>query len=291
MQTPHMYGTIVTEAPEGFVPYHQWPEYKLETDVPTFLGPRKVGVDPVGMYRRFWPIVVEEYISDKEPVLVDSDPKKISANRVLMWQRLFRTDTPAGWKRLAIKPRELEGFALLESAYYVAQWSESARRYRKKWREHFLNKECVVEKISAEDFKAAYVASDIKPYIRRLYTDMVTRKLAAGAPMQFFAARDIRTKTIISAMAVINSPTCHGSFYLCGFISKKYEHVPAMVGLMDAWHAESLASGIRFLHFGRFWQKGDPEDWKGFSTFKAKFGLHYISYPPALWRFVRGKLF
>ena len=291
LPAPHMYGTIVTEAPEGFVPYHQWPEYSLVSDVPTFLAPRKVGIDPVGMYRRFWPLVVEEYISDKEPVLADSDPEGISLNRALIWQRLFRTDTPGGWRVFSQKPPQLEGFVLLDRADYFTTWSESARRYRKKWRENFLDRKFTVEKISAEEFKTNYTASDIKPLIRKLYTDTVARKLAGGAPMQFFAAREIHTKIIAAAMAVVNSPTHKGSHYLCGFISQKYEHVPAMVGLMDTWHETSLATGIRFLHFGRFWQKGDPEDWKGFSTFKAKFGLQYISYPPALWRFVRGRLF
>jgi hypothetical protein len=287
-----MYGEVITQAPNGFVPYHQWPEYGLAADVPLFLKPRVTGKDPVGMYRRFWPIVIEEYISDKEPVLKDSDPEGIAANRMIIWQRLFRTDAPPqGWRVYGHKPMQLEGFAIVDDANYQARWSESARRYARKWDAQYVGKEFTIEDITEEEFLSHYKHSDIKPYIRKIYAEMVARKRASGAHIRFIGARHLASKDIAAAMAVIDSPTHSGSHYLCGFIKKQYEDVPAMVGLMDAWYAQCLERGIRFLHFGRFWQEGDPYEWKGFSLFKAKFGLHYISYPPALWQFVRGRLF
>ncbi len=109
-----MYGKILKEPPNGFIPYHQWPEYHLVGDCPPFLGPRVVGKNPVGMYRRFWPIVVEEYISDKEPVIADSDPKGISLNRMLIWQRVFKDEIPKGWYVFSKKLTRLEGFAELD---------------------------------------------------------------------------------------------------------------------------------------------------------------------------------
>lgn len=286
-----MYGEIVTEAPEGYVPYQQWPEYMLAADIPPLLAPRLVGKNPVGVYRRFWPIVVEDYMSDKEPVLADSDPEGISANRILIWQRVFSTKIPRGWRRFSMRSPLLEGFAHITDNEYRAPWSESARRYVRKWEREHLGKDFVVEAISLETFLAAYRESDINKYIRSLYADMVERKQKGGAHVRFIAARHIPSNDIVAAMALVDSPTHKGSHYLCGFIQKKYEHIPAMVGLVDRWYEESLTQGITFLHFGRFWQKGDPSDWKGFSQFKAKFGLHYISYPPALWKFQKGTLF
>jgi len=285
-----MYGEILKEAPEGYVPHYQWPEYVLDTDVPPLLAPRLVGKNPVGMYRRFWPIVVEEYISDKEPVLADSDPEKISLNRIIIWQRVFHKDQPKGWRTLRQKPPQLEGFAELGDEYWK-QWSESARRYRRKWHDEFLGKEYAIENISAEEFLKHYEKSTIKSYIKKLYADIVLRKQKASAHIRFIAARHLPTGDIAAAMAVVDSPTHKASHYLCGFIKPEYEKAPAMVGVMDEWHARGIKHGMKFLHFGRFWQKGDPDDWKGFSLFKSKFGLRYVAYPPALWRFKGGRLF
>jgi len=286
-----MYGEILKEAPEGYVPHYQWPEYNLATDVPAFLAPRLVGKDPIGMYRRFWPIVVEEYISDKEPVEADSDPEGISANRMIIWQRVFRDDAPKGWRKLKQKPPQLEGFATLEKNDYWTSWSESARRYRRKWHDEFAGKEYAIERVGMDEFLKHYSASNIKSYIKKLYAEIVERKHNTGAHIDFLAARHLPTGDIAAAMAIVDSPTHKGSHYLCGFIKPEYEKVPAMVGLMDAWHARGLTNNTKFLHFGRFWQKGDPHDWKGFSQFKSKFGLRYVAYPPALFRFARGRLF
>jgi hypothetical protein len=286
-----MYGPILKQAPEGFVPHYQWPEYGFEADVPPFLAPRAVGKNPTGMYRRFWPIVVEEYISDNEPVLADSDPEGISLNRVLIWQRVFREDHPSGWRKLTQRPPGLEGFAELGRPDYWATWSESARRYRRKWHDEYAGKEYAIETITGEEFIRHYTASSIKPFIKKLYSEIVVRKQKRGSHIDFFAVRHSTSKEIISAMSVVDSPTHKASYYLCGFIKPEYEKIPAMVGLMDEWHARGLRRGMRFLHFGRFWQKGDPSDWKGFSLFKSKFGLQYVAYPPALWRLARGRLF
>ena len=285
------YGEVVTKAPEGFIPYHQWPEYDLPSDAPPFLGPRLVGKNPVGMYRRIWPIVIEEYISDKEPVLSDSDPENISLNRVLLWQRLFREDIPRGWRALSKRSPQLEGFADLNTKDYTARWSESARRYRRKWHKEFLGNGYTIERISLEEFLKSYMQSPIKKETKSMYEEMSKRKLKKGAGLDIWAVRHTGSGEIAAGMVYITSPSCKASYYLCGFILEKYRDTPAMVGLVDAWYERSIKNGIRFLHFGRFWQKGDPEDWKGFSLFKSKFGLNYISYPTALWRFKKGRLF
>ncbi len=92
-------------------------------------------------------------------------------------------------------------------------------------------------------------------------------------------------------MATLTSPACRGSYYISGFIVKDAEHDPVMVGLMDNWFKTSLEKNIAFLHFGGFWAPGNPQNWKGYSQFKAKFGLSYIAFPPTLFRFLPGKLF
>ena len=142
------YEPVLTKLPEGYIPREQWPEYDLPSDAPKFLGPRLVGKTPKGMYRRLWPIVVEEYISDDEPVLEDSDPEGIALNRVLIWQRPTRNDVPKGWRTLSKKTSRLEGFAEVVEEEYWKHWSESSRRYRKKWHADHFNKTHTIERVS-----------------------------------------------------------------------------------------------------------------------------------------------
>lgn len=61
-----------------------------------------------------------------------------------------------------------------------------------------------------------------------------------------------------------------------------------MAGLMDHWCAASLAKGYRYLDLGGLWRPGDPKEWKGFSTFKAKLRPHIIAMSPLLVQFRRG---
>jgi hypothetical protein len=289
----NMYEPVITEAPEGFLPREQWPEYSLAEDAPAFLGPRIVGRDPKGMYRRFWPIVVEEYISDKEPVLADSDPNGISLNRMLIWQRIFNTDTPKGWRAFSKKMTRLDGFAELTESDYWKGWSESARRYRKKWLAEHVEKTYVIEKASYAEFRDAYKRSTIKKDIQNVFLEIIKRKLASpyAEHVELWCVRTIETKKIVAGMATVTSQSCRSSHYISGFITKEGGPDPVMVGLMDNWYKVSRARDIRFLHFGGFWVPGCPKEWKGFSVFKAKFGLKYVMYPPALFRFVRGRLF
>jgi hypothetical protein len=287
------YGNVIHELPEGFVPREQWPEYALAADVPPLLAPRVVGKRPVGMYRRFWPIVVEEYISDEEPVLADSDPSGVALNRMIIWQRLCRSDVPRGWRVFSSEPTRLEGFAEIQQGEYWHQWSESARRYRKKWHEECLGSRYRISAVSYADFERAYKKSTVVKVVKNSLLDVIKRKLALpeGKHIELWCAESLETGEFVAGMATITSPTCHGSHYISGFVTQAAGKDPAMVGLMDHWFHISHARGVRFLHFGGFWTKGSPENWKGFSLFKSKFGLKYIACPSPLFRFQRGRLF
>ena len=285
------YGPIAVQQPEGFTPYQQWPEYDLVSDAPPLVGPRLVGVRPKGMYRRLWPIVVEEYFSDDEPVLTDSDPEGKSFNRMLVWRRIFRTTTPPGWYRPSKNSPRIEGFATLDVEDYHTRWSESARRYYKKWHREYLNKTYVIERITADEFTTTYKKSTLKKYVRDMYLGLIARKVAARAGLEFWGARHIESGETAAAMAVITSTSVGASYYLCGCILRAHADAPLMVGLLDNWHKIGREQNLQYLHFGLFWQKGDPTEWKGFSIFKSKFGLSYIAYPPTLMRLARGKLF
>ena len=198
---------------------------------------------------------------------------------------------PKGWHVLSRKTPQVDGFAKLGAENYFETWSESARRYRRKWRDEFLDKTYSIEQISPKEFDSGYMQSSVGKKLKRLFPDLVARKLAAGVAVELWGARHKDSGEIVAGVATITSPTHRASYYLCGFILEKYADAPVMVGLMDHWYRRGLEANLQYLHFGRFWQKGDPKEWKGFSEFKSKFGLEYIAYPPTLVRLARGKLF
>ncbi len=289
--TTKMYGPIITEAPPGFVPYQNWEEYQLPYATLPIFQPKWVGQDPKGFFRGIWPMFTEEYISDMEPILADSDPTGTAPSRLLIWQRVFRTDIPPGWNIKGDQPSMLGGFATLNSPDFRRNWSESARRYVKKWHIDFKGTHYRVIQLPAEEFIKHYRRATLPLSQKMENPGEVRRRLAHGAKMEFWCVQHIATGEIAAGMATIPSPSNNGSYYLHGLLVKKYSHDPLMEGLMDHWHERCFAANIRYLHFGHFWQPGESSDSKGFSMFKAKFGLEYISYQPRLFKSVRGRLF
>lgn len=289
------YGELIQTLPEGFVPYQQWPEYHTAADIPKILHPIAVGKNPTGTRRGIWPLFVEEYVSDTEPDLLQSDPDQTAPNRIIKWHRVVRQDIPHGWRAFLQTPSRIEGFAeVFPHDAYWTHWSESARRYRKKWTQEFLGKKYTIEPIPFEEFAASYKQGTISNTVKKIFLEKLALKLLLSKDSEtitLWGVRDIQTARVVAGMATITSPQHKASYYLCGFIHPAAEHDPVMLGVMDHWFGMAQKNGILFLHFGCFWKKGDPVSWKGFSTFKSKFGLQYIAYPPILVRIARGNIF
>ena len=289
-----VYGSVLHELPDRFVPYQQWPEYFLETDAPLFMHPTLVGTHPVGLRRGVGPLVMEEYISDDAPDVRLSNSTGAAPPRILIWQRVHTKVTPPGWHSLSQRPGKLEGFKeLVPGTAYTDQWSVSTLRYLKKWRSEQLGAHYSIEKISYDEFAQAYEESTVSKRMGRTLIDALGRKLTldgGSGAIDLWVAKHIDTGTIDAGLATITSTTYSGSYYHTGFVCARAAHAHPMIGLMDHWFAQCEARGIRFVCFGSFWRAGDTSAWKGFSAFKSKFGLSYLAYPPALYRFTWGKL-
>lgn len=274
-------GPLLTTLPSGFVPYHQWPEFDLLHYVLPHLEAAVVEGTPRGVRTGRWPIYFEEYVSDTEPAPLP-DPK--APPRLLVWRRVVRADIPSGWQRLGWRASRLEGFAEIRGHddEYEAHWSESARRYRRKW----LSEGIPIESVSFAEFLNEYMESDLPLWVRKNYASIAERmhRGPQGKHIEMIAPRDPHSGRLLGGMMIINSPTCKASYYLCGFVASAAKDRPVMVGLMDHWFCASRERGYRFLHFGEFWLPGKSKHWKGFSEFKSKFGLSYVAYPPALVR-------
>ncbi len=286
------YGKITPALPQGCIPYEQWPEFKLEALPQPFCSPEAVGHSPKGVRWSFWPLTFEEYVSDQEPDLSASDPHGTARYRFIMWQRITHTDRPKGWWRLSRTPSRIEGFAHIYPGVYWRHWSKDARQKRKKWLTEILNKTYTTRTATFAEFEEAYKKSTVARSTLR-ESIKIAQQMEAVSPgaVTYKVAERMSDGVIKAGFAYIDSDHTQSSYYTVGFYHKDTQNVPLMVGLIDTWYRDKQTQGYRFLHMGQFWFPAKPRAWKGFSTFKAKFGLFYISYPPRLWRFARGKVF
>ena len=283
------YHPVASVLPEGCVPYEQWPEYMLESDIEQILRPSAVDEYPRGRRWGRWPFYFEEYISDIEPMVDAAEYSASTHTRIVRWHRVTRTDIPQGWRSFSKKPSKIEGIVdLANTPEFVKHWSKTTRQYYKKWQRCGGEGYAIVE-TDFQTFAKAYRRSSVSKKTYATCINITKRKVERGNPNILFFTVQLQNK-IIAGMSVIVSPTHQASYYDCGFILTEAESVPAMVGLMHYWHTKSLTEGIRFLHLGNFWFPGKPKSWKGFSEFKSKFGLVYIEYPPALYRLQKGSI-
>ncbi|MES2202868.1 MAG: hypothetical protein V4474_00880 [Patescibacteria group bacterium] len=282
------YGPWIEQLPSGYVPRQQWPEYDITTTLLPRAHPRYVGS---GTRWGMWPLYFEEYVQQAEPVL---SPQRKDPARIVIWQRVVPLGRCIGWTQFSFKPAKLEGFSMLEPGMpYEKTWSESARRYLKKWRTQYAGTQYVIEPITYEEFAETYKDGTVYKHAQEYQLRVVKALLGSPKSRQhttLWGARRLDIGKIDATLVVVSSPSTHSSYYQAACIRRNIADAPLMIGLMDHWHAYAVTNGIKFLHFGGFWKPGDPKQWKGFSLFKSKFNPQYIAYPPALFRFAKGTI-
>ena len=283
---------MTDEIPEDFVIYTEWPEFMSAEMMPSWTRARYVGSSPRGMRRGIGPLVIESYVSDKEPT-IGAGP-----GRIVIWQRLSRSDVPQGWhtnrliSKIASGKPYREGFSLIESdESHFLRWAPTERARRRHWHKDLLNKKYRIDTVTGGEFWTAYKTSSTWKKIER-FNRMTLHQLLNfyadhGTNLVCRVMRRIDTGEIVAGMSTLNSPTCRGSYYFIGFLCDSGRADHAMTGLMDDWFTYASEKGIRYVDLGHFWGKDSPHNWKGFSDFKAKFVTHYIDFPPILIRLVR----
>lgn len=276
--------TLVTMEP--FIPYYQWPEYDLESDVLPHLRPQPVGVRPLGVQWGFWPLRLEEYIGDEEPILSEGPL------RLVLWRRYARTDIPAGWRRALRQTASwIEGYAELERDYRQA-WSKTARHDAKRW-ERESPGIYAIEEVSFDEFSRSYLSSQVGRKLQDSRLQVLGRKLKGphSRSVRLIAARHLPTGELVAGMGLIESASLRRSFYYCGFFRGSGAKDGAMTGLIDYWLKDCVSRGFVHAHMGQFWMPGESEDRKGFSRFKEKFGMKYATCQAPLWRLAGRKFF
>lgn len=282
--------------PSGFVLYTQWPEYVADPDIPDFLTPTFVGRLGRGVRRGVWPLYVESYAGDEEPVDAEFERIPKASARIVSWQRFRRTDIPRGWYSSTLldalvgsKYRYAEGYARLEANDgHFQRWDPAERTRRRRWLRDLRGKCYEVTLASVGEFWNAYRGSSTWPKIDRMYAILLKRKLErdAGKDIDKLVVRRKDTGEIVAGLAALNSPLHTASYYIVGFLCEAGKKDNAMTALMTEWFTRSYERGYSNVQLGKFWDVGSPEEWKGFSNFKAKFGVEYIHLPPLLYRFI-----
>lgn len=263
--------------------YRQHPAYlKRESDGQARTTLR--GLD--GCWGTRWfhgPLCFERFTSDQEPEL-----PRDGQTRFITWQTITRTDRPKGWWR------GFPGMSIGRTGYAVvpetgpidAAWSAHARRHYKKW----LASGWSIREIPLEDYRQAYSGSSQDALLRAMFGAILSGKLKGHAGLaRLYGAAPSPEAPIEAGFISIDSPETSESLHLMSFIRPAAEQVSAGTGLMAHWFDVARAQNVKYLDFGIFWRPGDPRSWKGFSRFKAQFGIKFVEYPVPLIRIVSGR--
>lgn len=278
-------GTNNPPLPSDYVPYLSHPAY-VTREVSSQNGFRVVtSGDATGVTWAFGPFRFERFVGDTEPVADTEGPW-----RLLTWQRVGRTDVPAGWKESRFVMRTSRtGHATVDGnpEYYKA-WSSHAQRHRKNWLKH---DDWEIVPITMEEYLAAYKRSKMDKFLKFVFTSLLKQKAKAhGDRLHIVGAKRKEPHAQTEAgFAFVDVPETHQSTHLMSFHNTAARDVSAGTGLMDYWFRYAAEHGIRYLEFGTFWTPGEPNSWKGFSHFKGQFGMTFHDYPLPLARWVGNK--
>ena len=266
----------------------EWQEYNLSLTYPAFVRAKKIGINPPGARMGIWPMYIDEYRSNKEPI-----PQQ-GPLQLMQWHRLTRTDTPPGWWQLPKAQSELcIGLYNDLSAGYTSHWKKTAAYYSRQVKKRLLNKEYYIESLDFNTFAESFTHSTVAREIQTLEIHKLKKRLELFPQnVTMWGMRQTTDNKLLAGFSAFDSPHNKASQYGCSFYLPEAHRDNLMVGLIDHWFEVSLQKKLRVLHFGLFTPKGHGVGRaKTISDFKSKFITHYIAYQPPLWRLMGGKLF
>jgi hypothetical protein len=241
-----------------------------------------IGVAPrLGVRCDFGFMQGEYFTSDEEPARSSEQGFGFQ-----MWQRIQSKQRGTGWIQLPqFFCKSTTALVDLEAYQeeYWRDWSQHARRYRKKW---LSQKELVVSKVAKEMFLDAYKKSTLKASLRELFTKSIHRHSAIyGTDVSFLVVENRVTGEVLAGTMIVDDLVANRTFHPVAFIVPAAKKTQASLGLIEYWMQETKKKGIRFLDLGIVWMPGDPPSWKGYSQFKMHFHPRLIRYQAPLIRF------
>jgi len=250
--------------------------------------PKSIGNKPLGVRIGVWPLSLDEYRSDTEP-LSTAGPL-----RFVQWHRVTRTDTPPGWWKLPGETSQLcIGIHNNLNSNYTAQWKKNAAYYSRHFKQTLRGSIYEIQKINFTEFASAFAYSTVAKDIPTLEIQKLKKRLELF-PEKVSLVGVLRKSDnkLVAGINTFDSPQNKASHYGCGFYLPEVAKDHLMVSLMDEWFNLSVQKKLRVLHFGLFTPPGTGTGRsKTISDFKAQFVTHYIEYQPPLWQLTRGKIF
>lgn len=266
-----------------FVHPNQLPDFLLADTELSAISYSLVGdTECHGLAWKILGIHFESYISDVEP--------KINPGgwRLIMWQRITRTDQPKGWHRFILSSAMADmGYAeITDTKNYWQNWAGDAKRNRKRF---MHDDRFVIEKTSYEKYIEAYKKiKELRSIMPRFLKRLEKKENIFSKHIDYVLAREKSTGNIFAGLATLDLPSISQSIHHGAFVDHRMPHSSAGTGLVDHWFQSCIKKNIKYLNFGVFWSPGQPKSWKGFSNFKKQFGIHMIKFPKVLFKITNG---
>lgn len=225
------------------------------------------------------PFHFEKFVGDAVPQHDPTGPL-----RLCIWQPVTRTDRPAGWYRgtqgMSLR---MTGFAKVE-ALENGEWSPHAKRHLAKFKKLVASGEREIEETSLKEYLAAYAKADQDRTMKAFFPYILREKARMHGNRFHLLVSRRKNGPIDAGLAYVHIPEAHQSNHVSAFMSGKGKTDSASTGLVARWFDECREQQVPYLDFGCFWAPRDPRDWKGFSRFKAQFGVRLIKYPTPMVR-------
>jgi hypothetical protein len=272
-----------------FIPRSSWPEFDLAAQIPRWMHPETVPGNKIrGTRYGIWQLFVEVYSGTETPDITFSQGYAKPHNRLCMWHAYDTSrPIPKGWFRLSMYSEFRIGYATIPHMVpYYTLWSKRVQEYRRKWLRDNLDTTHAVELVTYEQFAHAYKKSPVGRKIGSMLLNDVERRIqAATSDVELWCVKNVVSGQYVAGVSFEYSKSCRSAYYIAGFQEADSNNTPSMVGLFDHIFAHAKERGMCYVELGNFWKKGNPRSWKGFSTFKSKFGITYVDMPSALVRF------
>ncbi|MBI2485062.1 hypothetical protein HYW18_02870 [Candidatus Uhrbacteria bacterium] len=232
-----------------------------------------------GVRAAFGPIVREEYEGDNEPMIEEGPFRPIS------WRTHMHARVPAGWRKGRIAPIiRRHGFVDVQEVGDCRDryWSAQAKRHERAWMKE--QREWQMVEPTLEEFIAGMRATDKDILFKAMFIDSLRRIARGHGGLLHLRALRRADGPLEVGLATVDVPECRLSFHHIAFTLPSARASSAGTGLIMEWFDRAMAQKLHALHFGVFWAPGSPKDWKGFSRFKAQFGVQMMDLPHPLVR-------
>lgn len=243
----------------------------------------------IPLIKKFFPVWLEFYTTSGELVL----PQRRGL-RIIMWDEQRAEGESVlqkkrgWWQTKSIFTTRRAPTAYLEVRQdYFKSWSRTAKFLRNRWLKKIENKDVRIEKKNFEEFRKAYLDSQLKKRTKIFYnSQMPGFEKFYKEKANYFLVRDLQDK-ILGGVCIVEETKLNQAVYQYVFAEKSKENAFVGVGIIDFCMRFSLDHNYPFLNLTAIYEKGQDKSWRGLTKFKLKFSpkiLHFKnSYFKIIW--------